>query len=743
MFWGKFQQNRNAIEEQYRNVQWIESSGLAPEKLKELANTSVSAWTEEKLDRSLIKARLFALVLDKAQLAVTPQELFQDHIRHEFIVQKQRIVWIREFESTEIPSESAAVKHAHALGVGTASHDFGHTVPDWYEIMELGYPGLLLRVREAKAKHLADGTLTEERAVFYEACEIVYEAVLRYLHRLADECRMAAVAADKVNAARLHFCADDLDALCQSAPVSLHQALQLAYTFHILQEEIEGERLRSLGGLDRIYTRFMQADLTAERADRAQFTEMWKDFFQKFHALTGDTFFGEPMYLAGILPDGTCAVNEFSHLILDAYDALNVANPKFHIRVSVKTPEDFLKKVLDYVRKGNSSFVFVSDECTVPMMMKYVGATLEEAREWVPVGCYEPGVLGREIACTGNGGISLPKALELTLNRGVDPLSGEKIGLDLGELSSFDTFDKLVAAYKKQLEHFCAELLEHIRRYERRYMRMNPSPLFSATMHECVEAGKDAYAGGAKYNSSSLYGYGLATVTDSLTILRKFVYESGEWTLEDFNRVLLSNWKGQELLRMRIRKDPDKFGNNRELPDQLACELCQHLADFINAASNARGGHFKAAMFSIDHNYYYGERLGASADGRMKGEIISRNTGASSTMDRSGVTAHIRSVAKLPLGDLPTGSVLDIMLHPSAVSGEEGLEVFYQLLRTYFSLGGYGIHGNVMDAAILRDAQAHPEKYPNLQVRVCGWNVYFVNLSREEQNEFIARAEAC
>ena len=253
----------------------------------------------------------------------------------------------------------------------------------------------------------------------------------------------------------------------------------------------------------------------------------------------------------------------------------------------------------------------------------------------------------------------------------------------------------------------------------------------------------DAYEGGAKYNSSSLYVYGIATAADSLSMIRKLVYDSGEMTLSELNAILLQNWEGNELLRMRIRKDPDKFGNNRELPDQIACDISQYCADVINATPNMRGGHFKAALFSIDHNYYYGERTGASADGRKAGEIISRNTGASSTMDRCGVTAHVQSVAKLPLNHFPTGSVVDVMLHPSAVSGEDGLEVFYQLVRSYFAKGGFGIHGNVMDAAILRDAQAHPEKYPNLQVRVCGWNVYFVNLSRQEQNEFIARAEAC
>ena len=172
----------------------------------------------------------------------------------------------------------------------------GHTVPDWYAILELGLPGLLARLRE-----FSDGS------AFYRAGILVYEAVIRYVRRLAGERRRAAETGDSCDAERLRYCAEDLEALAQHEPRTLHQALQLAYIFHILQEEIEGERLRSLGGLDRLYFRFYWADLQAGRLTRAQAVEMWQDFFQKFHALTGDSLFGEPMYLGGELPSGACA----------------------------------------------------------------------------------------------------------------------------------------------------------------------------------------------------------------------------------------------------------------------------------------------------------------------------------------------------------------------------------------------------------------------------------------------------
>ena len=726
MFWGMFMENRAAIEEQYRAVHWREDSGLAPEALRALADEAMAA----EDDKALKKARAFACVLDHAQLAVEPKELFQDHIRHDFILQKQRQIWEREAYVGPLRAVAERAAHMRALGAGTANCDFGHTVPDWYAILELGLPGLLARLRE-----FSDGS------AFYRAGILVYEAVIRYVRRLAGECRRAAETGDSCDAERLRYCAEDLEALAQHEPRTLHQALQLAYIFHILQEEIEGERLRSLGGLDRLYFRFYWADLQAGRLTRAQAVEMWQDFFQKFHALTGDSLFGEPMYLGGELPSGACAVNELTDLILDAYDELDLANPKFHIRVSANTPARFLRRVLDCVRRGNSSFVFISDACAIPMMQK-VGATLEEAREYVPIGCYEPGILGREVACTGNGGVSLPKAVELALNNGRDGRTGEPVGPQTGEAGDYASFEDLLEAVKRQADFLIDWMTETVVAYERHYMEMNPSPLFSATMVECVRQGKDAYAGGAKYNNSSCNLYSNGTMADELAMIYKHVYQNKECTLAQLNAMLLADWEGHEAFRLRMRRDEDKWGNNRALPDEICREICAHCAARVNATANGRGGRFKASLYTIDHNYFYGERLGASADGRKAGEILSRNVGAASTMDRNGVTALVASACKLDFTEFPTGSVLDILLHPSAVSGEEGLRAFEQLILTYCAQGGYAIHGNVMDARVLRDAQAHPEKYPHLQVRVCGWNVYFVNLSRAEQDEFIARAEA-
>ena len=738
--WNNFWNDREFIENQYQRVQWPQTSP-SPEEFETEALRFSAALEDKDMPRPLIKAKLFARVMDNAPIAADPFDFFQDHIRHGFVVQKQRQLWINEVINREMPDLWNRQKKAYSLGVYNASYDFGHTVPDWNDVLSMGFTGLLERIRKTRRKKEEKGELTENMRIFYEASEIVYTAVIRYIKRLIEACEsLIKKETDPVLHNRLSFCVKTLEAISSHEPETLHEALQTTYLFHILQEEIEGERLRSLGGLDRLYERFYRNDIRSGLLSVEQAKTLFQYFFQKFHALTGDRLFGEPLYIGGTLPDGTCAVNDFTGLIVDAYDELSIANPKIHVRISKDTPHLFIERICDCIRRGNSSFVFINDECAIPMMQK-VGATLEEAREYVPIGCYEPGIMGREVACTGNGYFSIPKAVELALHNGIDPLSNEKMGIETGDPAGFKTFDDLLEAVKKQQRYLIDCGLKVICEVEKHYMQMNPSPLFSATMAECVDSGKDAYAGGAKYNNSSYYIYGTGTMADELTAIKKIVYNSNEMTLPQLINILDADWKDHESLRLRMLKDEDKWGNNRELPDKICNEITADCAKAINSRHNSRGGRFKAAMFTIDNNIYSGSKTAASADGRKRGEPLSKNIGAVTAMDRKGVTALIESVTKLDHTNFPNGSVLDFVLHPSAVSGAEGLNAFVGLIQSYMNLGGFAIHGNVFDARVLREAQDHPEKYAQLQVRVCGWNVYFVNLSRAEQDTFIRQAE--
>lgn len=738
--WSMSHDDIEALKGQYQKVSWREQSGFAPEELERRFFALSAELAKAGMPRPLIKAHCFAWIMENAQLAAEPCCLLQDHIRHGNLLQKQREIWNREVMEGVLQPEAREADEAFACGFFRAGSDYGHTAPDWNAIMEQGFPGILERLRFAQEEKRAAGTLTEEQEVFYQAAILVYESAIRYLGRLAEACRAAAETEQAREAERLRFCAGSLENLQVSAPKTLQEALQLGYLYHILQEEIEGERLRSFGGIDRLYRRFYEDDIASGRADASMEKVLLQHMMLKFHALTGDWLFGEPMYLGGVYPDGSSAVCELTYLVIDAFDELNIANPKFHARVAANSPREYVEKICDCIRRGNSSFVFLSDEAAAPMMQK-TGATLEEARDYVPIGCYEPCILGKEVGCTGNGDVNLAKALELALHDGMDPVTGRQIGAHTGGLAALDTFDRLKDAVKRQIEFAVNRAVNVICHCEEHYMEVNPSPLFSATMEECVRRGMDAYRGGAKYNNSSISGIGQGTLADSLAQLKKRVYDTGEIRLERYVEILDGDWQGEELLRARVRRDGDKWGNDRQLPDALAVEFTRYFSDLVNRATNARGGRFKAGVISINNNYTYGRKMGATPDGRKAGEPVNKNLSASVTMDRSGLTAHMRSVCRIDHTDLPNGSVLELMLHPTAVAGEEGLRAFAGIVWTYLALGGFALHLNVFDGKVLRAAQADPEKYKNLQVRVCGWNQYFVNISRAEQDDFIRQAE--
>jgi len=261
-------------------------------------------------------------------------------------------------------------------------------------------------------------------------------------------------------------------------------------------------------------------------------------------------------------------------------------------------------------------------------------------------------------------------------------------------------------------------------------------------MDSCLEAGLDVSQAGAEYNTSGVLFAGLANTVDSLAVLEHLVYEEKHCTLAELRAALAANWEGHEELRLTAQNRVPKWGNNDDRVDRIAVKITDFLGERVNHEPNARGGVFQAAMYAIlDTAKRFGKLTGALPDGRLAGEPLTMNTGATIGMDQSGVTSLINSVTKIDLSQFPNGTVLDIMLHPSVASGPEGIQTICSIIRSHFAQGGMTIQFNIFDAELLREAQRAPEKYASLQVRLCGWNVRFVDLDPVEQEMFIAKAE--
>ncbi len=738
MPWNAFDRDRKHLEAQYHDPAWDEASGWSLDRLEDAVAHIVTDAERQARPRIRTKAEVFELLLLNGRIDVDPRDWFADRLQHADLVRKLRDTWTADIRRTVIAEADATATTARSVGAYISGPNFSHTSPDWERVLSLGPSGLLDFVRQTRQKKLASGCLSETERDFYDAVETVYVAFIRFILRLAEGAEKQA-GLHPQERERMLALAECLRNIATRPPETLHEALQLAYLCHELME-MEGESVRSMGSFDRLYYRFYCSDIQRGLRTREQQKELIKYFFIKFFARTDGLRFGKNFVFGGLHADGSDAVNPLSYAALEAYEEMRTVDPKLSVRVHGGTPDDLLRQVAGCIRKGCNSFVLVNDDVGIASLMKR-GVRAEEARNYVLMGCYEPAIMGKEVPCSGSEWVNIAKALEWALYDGLDPLTGRQMGPNTGRCEAFASFDEFYAAFKVQLSHLLEQAMDVQVAYESRWEKMNTSPLLSGTMLECVEQGRDISAGGAKYNNTGCCIASLAGTVDSLIAVRELVFERKAITMRALAETLENDWADNELLRLKVLKSPRKFGNNQDEPDAFARDIAEYVAGIINSRSNERGGRFCAALNSIDHCHRFGMQMGALPDGRKAHQPLSKNLSAVTGMDREGVTALINSVTKLDFTQFPNGSVLDIMLHPSAVQGEEGLSALVGLIRTYFAQGGFGIQFNIFDVNTLREAQRRPEAYANLQVRVCGWNVHFVNLSRPEQDMFIQQAE--
>lgn len=714
----RFDKSNSALCSQFDNIGWIEESGIGERELREAVDSLTYA---EGLSKAMIKAKTFELVAQKSRIAVDKDDIFQDKLFGGNLILNQRNIWERQVIDEFLHEESKAACDAwEKYGTYSTMSDFGHTSPNSRLLLKVGFSGLAARIERARVRE----GLSEKQADFYNACAVTLNAVLTYLGRLAD----AIQPYNAENAASLRN-------LTKAAPANIYEAMQTLVAYFFFHEYVGGTRVRTLGRLDVLLYPFYKNDIANGTFTKDEIKEMLKFFLNKFW--TAKVPFDLPFCLGGLDAGGNEVTNELSYLIVETYNELDIHSPKIHIRVSDKTPESFVKLVLGCIRGGNSSFVFVNDAVGIKSL-ENVGIEEKDAMDYVPIGCYEPAVWGVEIGCTGNGGVNLAKAVEMVITNGIDLKTGEVCGAKTGKIGSYDEF---VSAIKTQIRFMSERMMNYVVSIEKHYDKINPDPILSSMYDKSVERGVDVYEGGAKYNNSSIYYFCIASLVDSVAAVKKLVYDDKDVTFDELCEILKNNWSGHERLRFKAKNLCEKYGNNNALADELAVEFSNFVAEISNNRPNGRGGVFKTALFSIDYYVPLGEKMMATPDGRLSGEILSKNLCASVGMDKNGITALINSVTKMDLSKFPTGSVLDILLHPSAVQGDDGLDAFYGMLKTYFKKGGFAMHGNVFNVDDLKAAQREPEKYKNLQVRVCGWNAYFVNLSKAEQDAFIKQAE--
>ena len=639
-------------------------------------------------------------------------------------------VWYREIFDGVLPDVSAAMRRFEKAGAIAMWPDFDHVVPDWDALMRYGFRGILGRSEEYRNRLRGEGRLSDGQDAFFEGIRVEYGAILDMLDRMY---RYACTKKHE-KAPRIATC---LRHLRDGAPQDFYDATQLIYIYFMISECFDFYQVRSLGnGLDGTLYPFYCHDLDTGRYTREEIREFLRYFLFQWSAI--GNYWGQPFYMGGTDENGGTLYNELSYDILDVYEETGIYNPKIQLKVQENTPDRLLFRVFDRIRKGQNCFVF----CCEPGMMRAVmsyGATADEARTMDIRGCYETGVRGNEVSAV-SGYVNALKAVEYIFTGGYEPRTGEQIGLPVA-LADLRTFDDFYRAVLGQWEHLIETTIDCSLQFERYFAYINPSCLYSATIEYAIAQGKDAYQDGVKFSNSSVLNCGMASLVDAVMAVKEFVYEKQVITLAGLGEALRCNWEGYEDLHAQIRKSTHKYGNDDPETDRYAQAMAAYFSMKVNNRPNARGGVYKAVMHSAMEFVWQGKATGATPDGRYAGEEISKNASPSVGMDRSGVTALIHSALRMNPYTYPESFCLDIMLHPSAVEGEEGLLAMKALLMTYLRGGGMSLQCNVFHTETLRDAKEHPEKYRNLQVRVCGWNVLWNNLSPAEQDAYIRRSE--
>ncbi|MBW2468419.1 MAG: glycyl radical protein, partial [Deltaproteobacteria bacterium] len=591
-----------------------------------------------------------------------------------------------------------------------------------------------------------------DKAEELKAMEIVCDAAIIFAERHADlALKMAAKENDPRRKEELQRIADVCRRVPARAPRDFWEALQMYWFVHLgIITELNGWDAMSPGHLDQHLYPFYEKDLAGNVLDRVGAKELIECLWIKFNnhpappkvgvtALESGTYNDfTNINIGGLKVDGSDGVNEVSYIMLEAVDELHLLQPGSNVQISHKTPNRFLKAAARVIRKGYGyPSVFNTDE--VVMEQIRTGKTLEDAREGGCSGCIETGAFGKE-AYILTGYLNVPKILELALNNGTDPLSGQTVGLQTGNPMTFKHFDELYDAFVKQL-HYIVDLKIKTNNYiERMYAKYAPAPFLSLVIADCIANGRDYYNGGPRYNTNYIQCCGIGTVTDSLSAIKKHVFETNTVRMDDLLAALQDNFSGQEVLRLRLLNKTPFFGNDEDAADGLMRRVYADLFAAIDGKPNTKGTTYHLNMLSTTCHVYFGKMLGASANGRLAGLPISDGTSPSHGADRNGPTAVIKSLAKMDQIK-SGGTLLNQRFLPDVLKGEDGIEKLCQLIRTYFNLNGHHIQFNIVDSATLRKAQRAPDAYRDLLVRVAGYSDYFVDLDVDHQEEIIARTE--
>ena len=638
----------------------------------------------------------------------------------------------------------------------------GHLTPGYQNIMRDGYGKIRKQAQDWLDER--EGNIMGDdigKYMFYKAATVACDGAITLTRRYADLAReLSEKATDPAKKAEYASRAESLDWIATETPRTFWEALQMTMLYNVFLKAENDPGVTSIGRFDQYTWPFLKADLEAGRITMEEAQDYVDGFFLKINTFyyggfgknaqtAGIGHLGQHTTIGGTIPEtGEDAVNPVSYMVLETMARLDLHEPTISLRVTKDTPKEMWDCAMAASTRVGGLPLLQNDDVIIPSLMKELGFTLEDARNFAFIGCQEITGSGNDYpapngSAMGHNGIYWAIALLMAINNGINPINGaqcpEKVRS--GYLTDMETFEDVKAAFEKICTWMMtwSATLNNLTEHE--YPRLFPYPNLSISTEGCMESGKDVSEGGAKYNSYGGTATGLATTADSLTALKYIVYDKKIATKEEFLQAVLDNWEGHEELRQIVLNTVPHYGNNDPYADEAMTYVMDLYYNITRPFTTCRCTTYKCGTFGASDHVVQGEITWATPDGRKTGDPIADACSPAQGRDKNGPTSVLTSSTKFDHGHYLDGMAVNLKIHPTSLQGDEGMAKLEALTRTYFDQGGMEVQYNVVDGKTLRKAQKNPEKYHNLVVRIAGFSAYFVDMTEAMQDDIISRAE--
>jgi len=645
------------------------------------------------------------------------------------------VMWIAEKAPLLIVPGERIVGAATLLEAAqhrTPITEFGsisHTTIDYETGVRIGCRGL----RERVERRLARGDLDESGTAFLQACLTCLGAMRVWHARYVKELEERAGVSSGEEWAAYGAALEGLRRVPENPPGNFREAVQSLWFLHAFQRLCGN--WSGVGRIDKILGPYLRQDLDAGRITLDQARELIAHFWirgcewigaEVERGGSGDAQFYQNIVLAGVDEEGNDVTNEVTYLVLDVVEELHISEFPVAVRVSRNTPEKLLRRIAEAQRRGGGIVAIYNEDVILPALTRF-GYPVSEARKFANDGCWEIIVPGK--TAFSYRPFDTLKILQEAIGLGPENL----------ETPDFPDFESLYVAFRRKL----ADHLEEFHRgADEAYRSGSPAPLLSMFVEDCIARARGYLQRGTHYRVVAPHAGGLPDTANSLLVIKKLVFDEGSIGLQEFLQVLRDNWGGHEELRRDMQQRFTLYGNDDPEADTMLGRVYDDYVELAGLVREREGVLRPPGISTFGREVSaFRESRAATPFGRYRQEVLATNLAPTPGTDQRGPTAVIKSFCSLDFGKLPNGVPLELKIHPAALEGEHGIAVLVSLMRTFVELGGIYLQIDVVDSALLRDAQQHPEKYPNLSVRISGWSARFATLSKEWQDMIIQRTE--